>query len=109
VTTDPRTKAYIDFQGYAVYGRYAYCLAGTQHNSPDAIDSHITCVDLGTGAVLQQTITRAGMSLPNREPEGMGIYRTVDGQPRLFLGLASHPTGSPNRYASLYYKNVVVG
>jgi hypothetical protein len=49
------------------------------------------------------------LSLPNREPEGMSVYRTAAGEPRLFLGFASHPTGSANRYASLYYKNVLVG
>lgn len=71
VTRDPRTDLYIDFQGYAVYGQYAYCLAGRKHNKPSEIDSTVSCVDLRTGAVVQREITRAGLSLPNREPEGM--------------------------------------
>jgi hypothetical protein len=60
-----------------VCGRYTYCLAGKQHNSPGEIDLYITCMDLSTGAVVQQRITRAGLLLPNPEPVGMGVYRTV--------------------------------
>jgi len=109
VRAEPGTGAFLAFQGYTVYGQYLYCLSGNQHSGPAKIDSYITCVDLHSGRVIQTRITRAGLSLPNREPEGMGVYRTVSGQHRLFFGLASHPAGNVNRYASLYFKNVLVG
>jgi len=104
----PGTGAFLSFQGYTVYGQHLYCLAGNLQSDPRETNSYITCVDLHSGRVIQKRITRAGLSLPNREPEGMGVYRTASGQPRLFFGLASHPAGSRNRYASLYYKNVLL-
>jgi hypothetical protein len=40
----------------------------------------------------------------------MAVYRTADGETRLFLGFGSRSSvDNVNRYANLFYKNVLVG
>lgn len=98
------------FQGYTIYGKYLYTLDGSGHADPADIDSYVTRIDMNTGTVEDRELTRAGGTLVYREPEGMAIYRTVAGEPRLFLGFASRDTlDGINRYANIFYKNVLVG
>lgn len=98
------------FQGYTIYGQYLYTLDGTGHAKAADINSYITRIDMNTGKVVDRFLTRAGKSLIYREPEGMAIYRTSGGQTRLMFGFASRTSlGSSNRYANIFYKNVLTG
>ncbi|MEU4520343.1 teichoic acid biosynthesis protein C [Amycolatopsis sp. NPDC024027] len=98
------------FQGYTILGSSLYILDGAGHADAADIDSYVTRVDMKTGEVKERAITRAGESLVWREPEGMAVYRTADGETRLFLGFGSRSSvDNVNRYANLFYKNVLVG
>ncbi|WP_033329415.1 hypothetical protein [Streptomyces yerevanensis] len=71
------------------------------------VDSEITSIDMNTGAIKQgPVLTKAGESLGFREPEGLDIYQTADGEARLFLGFASG--SSVDRRSNLFYKNALV-
>jgi len=98
----------VTFQGYTLFGAYIYTMDGTVQPDASTINSHVTCIDVNTGDVVSWALTEAGRSLVYREPEGLAIYRTVAGETRLFLGFGSRTSkDSLNRYASLYYKNVL--
>jgi hypothetical protein len=98
------------FQGYTIFGQYLYTLDGTGHDSSADINSYVTCIDMNTGTVKSRAFTQAGSTLVYREPEGMAIYRTSAGETRLFLGFGSRSSlGNINRYANIFYKNVLVG
>ncbi|MFC8662171.1 hypothetical protein [Streptomyces sp. NPDC057199] len=91
------------FQGFAVYGRYAYLLEGAA-NGP----SYISVIDLnGTGqsTVVDRWETTAGASLPGREPQGMAIW-LASGAARLAFGFHSNTDGV--RQSSVFYKNQFV-
>ncbi|MCZ4511007.1 teichoic acid biosynthesis protein C [Streptomyces sp. ActVer] len=96
------------FQGYAAYGQYLYAMTGTSYEANGGVvDSEITSIDLNTGAIKQgPVLTKAGESLDFREPEGLAVYRTADGEVRLFLGFASGASG--DRRSNLFYKNALV-
>lgn len=98
------------FQGYAAYGQYLYMLTGTSYDSSGGkVNSDITNIDLNTGKVVHgPTLTKAGSTLEYREPEGMGIYTTAAGEPRLFLGFASDKTPG-HRLSNIFYKNKLIG
>ncbi|WET77420.1 hypothetical protein P3102_25460 [Amycolatopsis sp. QT-25] len=97
------------FQGYTIYGQYLYTLDGTGHEDPADIDSHVTCVDMNTGKVKSRALTKAGKSLVFREPERLGIYRSLAGETRLYLGSGSRSgMGKVNRYANLFDENVLI-
>lgn len=95
------------FQGYAVYGQYLYMLDGEAYSStnPSPGNAHVSSVSLN-GGTLTRVQTNAGGTLTYREPEGMAVYRTVDGETRLFLGFASGAAGA--RQANIFYKNALV-
>ncbi len=99
------------FQGYTFYGKYLYVLTGDGHASADDIDSAITCIDLNTGAITQnKVLTRAGSTLVYREPEGMAVYKTSAGKVELVFGFASRDgLDGINRYANVFYKDVLIG
>ncbi|WP_410613430.1 teichoic acid biosynthesis protein C [Amycolatopsis sp. lyj-109] len=98
------------FQGYTILGSSLYTLDGSGHADPADIDSYVTRIDMNTGTVQARDITRAGESLLFREPEGLAVYRTADGETRLFLGFGSRSSmDNVNRYANIFYKNVLVG
>jgi hypothetical protein len=98
------------FQGYTILGSSLYTLDGSGHADSADIDSYVTRIDMKTGKVVDRAITRAGESLVYREPEGMAVYRTSDGETRLFLGFGSRSSlDNINRYANIFYKNVLVG
>jgi receptor-binding protein len=100
----------VTFQGYTILGRYLYTLDGTGHADAKDIDSYVTRIDMNTGRVVSRFLTKAGKSLTFREPEGMAVYRTAGGQTRLFFGFASRSSlGNIDRYANIFYKNVLVG
>ncbi|UWE12957.1 phage baseplate protein [Actinacidiphila bryophytorum] len=91
------------FQGYAVYGRYAYLLEGVAKG-----DAYISVIDLnasGQSLVVDRWPTTAGQSLSNREPEGMAIWLSPAG-PRLAFGFESNTGGK--RQASVFYKSQFV-
>ncbi|WP_148232942.1 MULTISPECIES: teichoic acid biosynthesis protein C [Thermomonospora] len=97
------------FQGYALYGRYLYTYYGTAYGpgNPKPGNARLSTIDLNTGKrIAGPTLTKAGASLPYREPEGMAVYRTASGQMRLFFGFASGDLGE--RRANLFYKNVLI-
>lgn len=100
------------FQGYTIYGEYLYILESDsyEHANNDGIpegNSRLTSVHLNTGTVNQsRVLTKAGSTLEPREPEGLGIYRTIGGETRLFLGFASGSAGA--RKANIFYKNALV-
>lgn len=99
----------VTFQGYTLLGNYLYTLDGTGHEKPADINSYITITDMNTGKVVDRALTKAGKSLFFREPEGMMVYETVGGNPRLCFGFASRPDmGSLTRYASVYFKDVLI-
>jgi TAT (twin-arginine translocation) pathway signal sequence len=94
------------FQGHTTYGSYLYLLTGVigqdnaviwayDWNKPGTATDPIEPADT--------FLTQAGISLPNREPEGMAIWEDAQGTPHLTLGLASHVTGGSHK-ASIYYK-----
>ncbi|GLY64722.1 hypothetical protein Atai01_13410 [Amycolatopsis taiwanensis] len=96
------------FQGYAVYGEYVYMLDGDAYSgtNPPPGNAHVSSLNLNTGA-FTRAVTNAGGSLSYREPEGMAVYRTVAGETRLFLGMASGTTAGA-RLANIFYKNVLI-
>ncbi|MEV5435866.1 Teichoic acid biosynthesis protein C (Precursor) [Streptomyces sp. NPDC052682] len=105
----PQTGAHPDphvpFQGYALYGDHLYQLAGSAYaptaNPPAGHgNAYLSCLDIRTGALVQQRRTRAGYSLDFREPEGLAIRHHPE--PRLYVGFASGAPGA--RRFSLYYK-----
>jgi hypothetical protein len=99
----------VTFQGYTVLGDYLYTLDGTGHEDAADINSYVTATDMNTGKVVQRFLTEAGKTLFFREPEGMMVYRTVGGTLRLCFGFASRPDmTSLTRYASVYYKDVLI-
>lgn len=97
------------FQGYAAYGSYVYMLSGTSYElNGNIIDSEVTSINVNTGKIRQgPVITKAGSTLTFREPEGMAVYTTAAGEPRLFLGFASGKAG--DRRSNLFYKNELLG
>jgi hypothetical protein len=98
------------FQGYTILGNYLYTLDGSGHDDAADIDSYVTRIDMTTGEVKSRSFTQAGSTLVYREPEGMAVYRTADGETRLFLGFGSRSSlDNVNRYANLFYKNALVG
>ncbi|WP_280407572.1 hypothetical protein [Nocardia brasiliensis] len=95
------------FQGHTTYGDYLYMLSGDPYSAsnPAPGNTHITCLDLGSGQQIQHALSQAGQSLDYREPEGMAI-QIAAGAPRLCFGFASGPAGA--RVASIYYKTKVI-
>ncbi|KAK4234087.1 putative major teichoic acid biosynthesis protein C [Achaetomium macrosporum] len=103
----PKTKGK-NFQGYTAYGKYLYMLWGDSYDaSGGVVNSEVASVDMNTGTVTQgPLLTKAGSTLSYREPEGLAIYKTADGEVRLFLGFASGKAG--DRRSNLFYKNATV-
>lgn len=100
---EPSAIEAANFQGYTAYGQYLYCLSG--HSNTD--DATLWSVDMNTGGVTERFVTGAGSTLSFREPEGMAVYTTAAGEPRLFFGFASGDTAN-QRLSNVFYKNVLV-
>lgn len=87
---------------------------GTSSDGRGTALARFKFINGGTPAVTKflagsKTITW-GSTLVFREPEGMAIYRTAAGETRLFLGFGSRSSlDNINRYANIFYKNVLVG
>ncbi|EEQ86027.1 teichoic acid biosynthesis protein C [Blastomyces dermatitidis ER-3] len=96
------------FQGYAAHGSYLYIMTGTSYEASDGeVNSQVASIDMNTGKIVQgPTLTNAGSSLPFREPEGMGVYKTKAGEVRFFLGFATGKRG--DRRSSLFYKDALI-
>jgi hypothetical protein len=105
----PALTAGIDFQGWALYGSYAYFWEGEAYpGEPDETQatSKLWCYDINAGALVDSFLTLAGKSLTYREPEGMAVYGSADATARLYFGFASGVTG--DRRANLFYRNTLV-
>ncbi|MFD3546526.1 hypothetical protein ACFWUW_13085 [Streptomyces sp. NPDC058655] len=115
------------FQGYAAAGSHLYLLHGNAYGTaqdhdedeetpelvispPGEGNTHLTSVDLNTGRVITTFHSKAGHTLPFREPEGLAIQipRAGDREVyRLCMGFASGET-SGRRTASVYYKDSLI-
>ncbi|MFI5691891.1 hypothetical protein ACIA58_08630 [Kribbella sp. NPDC051586] len=105
----PALTAGIDFQGWALYGSYAYFWEGEAYpGDPDETKatSKLWCYDINAGQLVDSFLTLAGKSLTYREPEGMAVYGSTDATARLYFGFASGLTG--DRRANLFYRNTLV-
>ncbi|MGC5021682.1 hypothetical protein [Micromonospora sp. DT47] len=101
------------FQGYTALGSYLYMLEGSAYGTYDSVEgtgnTYITVQDLNTGAQIDRQLTKAGYTIPFREPEGMGLHLPTASDPnsaRLCFGFAGGASGARN--ASIYYKNLLV-
>nr|WP_229750464.1 hypothetical protein [Paenibacillus nasutitermitis] len=102
------------FQGYTKHGSYAYILEGTSYGKEGSVypdgNVYITSVDLNTGVTLERKLTRAGYTLPFREPEGIAIQIPDMNHPeeaRLAFGFASTVSSTDTtKLISIYYKDV---
>ncbi|WP_328522225.1 hypothetical protein [Kribbella sp. NBC_00359] len=98
-------------QGYALYGSYIYYLTGDPYpgdGHPTGVgNTKISSININTGTVKEKPVlTKAGLTLWHREPEGLAIYKTDGGEVRLFIGFA---TGKKeHRRSSIFYKNALV-
>ncbi|MGP3923654.1 phage baseplate protein [Streptomyces sp. 8N616] len=101
----PGTELGLPFQGMTLHGGYAYQMLGHSHDpdspSPSTGDTRLYCIDLRTGAVVQEQPSRTAYALASREPEGLAVLRNEGQGPRLCMGFASGPVGG--RTYSLYY------
>lgn len=115
------------FQGYAVAGSYLYMLRGnaygkTQNHdgdtgTPDIVisppgegNTFLASADLNTGLLVKNFHSKAGYTLPFREPEGLAIQIPNAANPgvyRLCMGFASG-VQSGQRKASVYYKDSLI-
>ncbi|MER7246250.1 hypothetical protein [Kribbella sp. NPDC000426] len=105
----PALTAGIDFQGWALYGSYAYFFEGEAYpGDPDETQatSKLWCYDINAGQLVDSFLTLAGKSLTYREPEGLAVYGSTDETARLHFGFASGLTGA--RRANLFYRNTLV-
>jgi hypothetical protein len=105
----PALTAGIDFQGWALYGSFAYFWEGEAYpGDPDETQatSKLWCYDINAGALVDSFLTLAGKSLTYREPEGMAVYGSTDATARLYFGFASGVVG--DRRANLFYRNTLV-
>ncbi|MER7789299.1 hypothetical protein [Streptomyces sp. NPDC097640] len=101
------------FQGVTSYGQYAYLSYGGAPATPSdpAEPSYLVRLDMNkTGGSFEEVYrTRAGESLPGREPQGMAIWRSSGG-PRLAFGFSSKISGSPDQFrATVFYKSDLAG
>jgi hypothetical protein len=99
----------VDFQGWALYGAYAYFWEGEAYpGEPDETkaNSKLWCYDINAGQLVDSFLTLAGKSLTYREAEGMAVYGSTDGTARLYFGFASGVAG--DRRANLFYRNTLV-
>ncbi|TWD80921.1 hypothetical protein FB561_2018 [Kribbella amoyensis] len=105
----PTMTAGVSFQGWTLYGSYAYFWEGTAYpGEPDETkaNSRLWCYDINSGEVVETFLTLAGKSLTYREAEGMAVYGSTDPTARLFFGFASGVGG--DRRANLFYRNTLV-
>ncbi|MEV5961555.1 hypothetical protein AB0L70_07300 [Kribbella sp. NPDC051952] len=105
----PALTSGIDFQGWTLYGSYAYFWEGEAYpGAPDETKatSKLWCYDINAGQLVDSFLTLAGKSLTYREPEGMAVYGSTDATARLYFGFASGVTG--DRRANLFYRNTLI-
>lgn len=109
----PAVNTGSSFQGYTKHGSYVYVLEGKKYGDPGSVypdgNTYITSVDLNTGVTLEKKLTRAGYTLPFREPEGMGIQIPDMNHPeeaRLAFGFASTVSSTDSsKLVSIYFKD----
>ncbi|GAA1603070.1 hypothetical protein GCM10009789_66370 [Kribbella sancticallisti] len=105
----PSLTSGVPFQGWALYGSYAYFWEGSAYpGEPDETkaNSKLWCYDINAGQIVDSFLTLAGKSLTYREAEGMAVYGSTDATARLFFGFASGVAG--DRRANLFYRNDLV-
>ncbi len=107
LTPPVRSETDGTFQGYTFFGDHLYVLTGGVHENPEDIDSTLSCFDLRTGELVQGPVPElVRPDLPLREAEGMAVYRTPDGTPRLCWGYASAQESV--RLVNIFYKDVLL-
>lgn len=112
----PQPALQYSFQGFASFGSYLYTLEGSAYGTSGSVEptgnTYITCVNLNNGAVVDRQLTKAGYTLPFREPEGMAIQIPDMSNPnaaRLCFGFASTVSSTDNsKLASIYYKDALL-
>ncbi len=100
------------FQGFTFSGGYLYLLTGDAYGAGGSVspigDTHISCVDFGTGGIIADALIGAGADLLFREPEGMAIAAHPH-RPhtlRLCWGFASTVSSTNTaKLASVYYQD----
>lgn len=105
----PTLTSGVSFQGWAVYGSYAYFWEGNAYpGEPDETKatSKLWCYDINQGEIVDSFLTLAGKSLTYREAEGMAVYGSTDATARLYFGFASGVAG--DRRANFFYRNDLV-
>ena len=97
-------------QGYTLYGSYMYYLTGDPYpgdGTPIGVGNTYVSIDINTGTVKERPVlTKAGLTLHHREPEGLAIYQTDAGEARLFIGFATGKEG--DRRSSIFYKKALI-
>ncbi|TCC51855.1 teichoic acid biosynthesis protein C [Kribbella pittospori] len=105
----PTMTAGIDFQGWTLYGSYAYFWEGEAYagaSDPALATSKLWSYNMNTGEVVESVRILDGADLVYREAEGLGVYTDLFGRPRLCFGFASGVTG--DRRANLFYRDTLV-
>jgi hypothetical protein len=97
-------------QGSVPYGQYFYVLLGSPQRDVADIDSKLAVVDMYTSKQVGSAVTTyAGKNLPFREPEGIGIYRSLAGTVGLYFGFTSRNFYDGRLvYSNIFYKNHLV-
>lgn len=104
------------FQGWTIFGSYAYLLCGDAYSKDNPAPGNTTLskLNLATGHFEQTTVhTNAFGSMVSREPEGMAGYVKDGGEHRLYFGFVGHSGATSStqpdgidRPISIAYKNV---
>lgn len=109
ISTRPVHPPGVTPQGYQHYGQHLYLFQGNaydqpcdQGGQPDTGNTVVGRINFNDETDFESHPTNAGYSLTFREPEGLGLYKHSDGQPRLAMGFASGCAGQ--RRANIYYK-----
>lgn len=104
------------FQGWTIFGSYAYLLCGEAYSStnPKPGNTTLSKLNLASGQFEQTTVhSNAFGSMVSREPEGMAGYIKDGGEHRLYFGFVGHSGATSStqpdgidRPISIAYKNV---
>jgi hypothetical protein len=88
-------------QGFAHLGGYLYLIEGsgygTDDSRPPSGNTHLSCVDLATGRLVDRCLVRVAPELNHREPEGVAVHLpdlSDVSSARLCFGLASGSSGA---------------
>jgi len=92
------------FQGFVSHGSYLYLLEGNETDDSGG-NTYVYSIDLETEEILDKQFIEAGMDLPFREPEGMGISIPDLDEPEealLHFGFASEHRDFPFKLINIF-------